>query len=72
MKISFTALNDQDNQLMKTIAKYPIRRSDIKTSSIAQGNMQLIKENLFVGQNQRRLIIGLFNIKVMVISVKFR
>ena len=65
MRISPTVMNDHNNQLMKTNAKYPIRRSEIKTFSIAQGNMQAVKESLLVGQVPRRLIIGLLNSKAV-------
>ena len=61
LKMNPAVLNDHNMALMKSNAKYPIRRSEIKTFSIPQGNMQTVKESLFSGQVPRRLIIGLLD-----------
>ena len=48
-----------NRMLAKQNAKYSFRRAEIKTFSIATGNMQAVKESLFMGQIPRRLIFGL-------------
>lgn len=45
--------------LQKTPARYPVRRSEIKTFSVSLGNMQVVKESLFAGQIPRRLVVGI-------------
>ncbi|XP_072041591.1 uncharacterized protein F54H12.2-like [Amphiura filiformis] len=40
-------------------AKYPIRRVDVKSFSIPQGNLSFVRESLFTGQIPRRIIFGL-------------
>ena len=59
IKMNLTVLNDHSMALLKSNARYPIRRSEIKTFSIPKGNMQTVKESLFSGQLPRRLVIGL-------------
>lgn len=63
MTLSPTLINQHNMQLMKTTAKYPIRRGEIKTFSIPKGNFQIVKEGLFTGQLPRRLIVGLVDAK---------
>ena len=40
-------------------AKYPIRRVDVKSYSIPQGNLSFVRESLFTGQVPRRIVFGL-------------
>ena len=40
-------------------AKYPIRRVDVKSFSIPQGNLSFVRESLFTGQIPRRIVFGL-------------
>ncbi len=44
--------------LQTTSAKYPMRRVEVKTFSIPQGNQSFTRENLFLGQIPKRLVIG--------------
>ena len=39
-------------------AKHPLRRVEVKFSTILQGNLTAIKENLFWGQLPKRAVIG--------------
>jgi len=48
-----------EKALMKNNAKYPIHRVLINTFSIPQGNMNMVKDNIFHGQVPRKLVIGL-------------
>ena len=41
-----------------TPVKYPVRRVEIKVSSVPRGNMDFVKDNLFLGQMPKRLVIG--------------
>ena len=59
VKINPAVLNQHNMTWTKTPAKFPIRRSEIKTFSIPTGNMQTVRENLFSGQVPRRIVIGL-------------
>ncbi|XP_022106001.1 uncharacterized protein F54H12.2-like [Acanthaster planci] len=44
--------------LQSATAKYPLRRVEIKAFSIPQGNQSFTRENLFLGQISRRMVIG--------------
>ena len=61
IKMNPAVLNDHSMALLKSNARYPIRRSEIKTFSIPKSNMQTVKENLFSGKLPRRLVIGLLD-----------
>ena len=63
MKMNPTALNDYSVALMKTNAKYPVRRNEIETLSIPQGNMKIVKQSLFSESVPRRLLVELLNSK---------
>ena len=39
--------------------KYPLRRVEVKTVTVPQGNLSILKENLFGGRLPTRLIVGL-------------
>ena len=39
-------------------AKYPLRRVEVKTFTIPQGNLTSTKENLFLGQLPKRVVVG--------------
>ena len=58
IKMNPGIINDHIMALMKSIARYPIRQSEIKTFSIPQSNMQTVKESMFSGQVPRRLLIS--------------
>ncbi|KAK7500205.1 hypothetical protein BaRGS_00008428 [Batillaria attramentaria] len=47
--------------LEKGTAKYPMQRAVTKIFAVPQGNMQIQKENMFLGQLPRRLVIGLIH-----------
>ena len=40
-------------------AKYPLRRVEVKTFTVPEGNLSISKENLFLGQLPTRIIVGL-------------
>ena len=41
-----------------TPVKYPLRRIEMKVASVPRGNMDFVKDNLFLGQMPKRLVIG--------------
>ncbi|XP_021376987.1 uncharacterized protein F54H12.2-like [Mizuhopecten yessoensis] len=43
----------------KTPAKYPIRRIEMKVTSVPRGNMDFTKDNLFIGQMPKRIVLGM-------------
>ena len=45
--------------LLSLTAKYPLRRVEVKTFSIPQGNQSFTRENLFLGHIPKRVVIGL-------------
>ena len=45
--------------LKSTTAKYPIRRSEIKTFSVATGASSTVREALFTGQMPRTVMVGI-------------
>ena len=47
------------NALERTTAKYPIRRVQTKVFSIPSGNLAANQENLFLGQQPKRIVLGL-------------
>jgi hypothetical protein len=59
LKMNPDVMNNHSMALQKKNAIYPIRRSVIKTFTIAQGTMQETKENLFTGNIPRRLVVAL-------------
>lgn len=58
VKLNPTLLNSLSSQLTKTNAKYPVRRSEIKTFTVPAGERQKCKDGLFTGQMPRRLVVG--------------
>ena len=42
-------------------AKYPFRKGEVKSLTISQGNLGAIKENLFLGQLSKRVVIVFVN-----------
>ena len=44
--------------LQHGIAKYPLRRVEVKTFTIPQGNRSFSKESLFLGQLPTRIVVG--------------
>jgi len=51
--------NDISHTLSRTTAKYPIRRVEVKTFTIAAGLRSKIEDHLFQGQLPKRLFIGI-------------
>jgi len=51
--------NDISHTLSRTTAKYPIRRVEVKTITIPQGQHSMIEDHLFQGQLPKRLILGM-------------
>jgi hypothetical protein len=51
--------NDISHTLSRTTAKYPIRRVEVKTFTIATGLRSKIEDHLFQGQLPKRLIVGI-------------
>ena len=51
--------NDISHTLSRTTAKYPIRRVEVKTFTIASGLRSKIEDHLFQGQLPKRLIVGI-------------
>ena len=41
------------------MASYPLRRVEVKTFTIPQGNLSWVKENVFLGQLPKRMVVGL-------------
>ena len=62
LKLNPATALDMERQLKVTPAKYPIRRGEIKTFSIAAGTMNVTKENLFASV-PRRIIVGMVTAK---------
>ena len=48
----------QANTLEQTTAKYPLRRVEVKTFSIPQGNQSFTRERMFLGQTPKRIVLG--------------
>ena len=48
----------QANTLEQTTAKYPLRRVEVKTFPISQGNQSFTRERMFLGQTPKRIVIG--------------
>jgi len=40
------------------MASYPLRRFEVKTFTVPQGNLSWVKENVFLGQFPKRIVIG--------------
>jgi len=40
------------------MASYPLRRVEVKTFTVPQGNLSWVKENLFLGQLSKRMVVG--------------
>ena len=54
-----SVLNGNNQALSTKNAKYPMRRTEIKTFTIPRGDMHVVKENMFSGQMPRRIVIGI-------------
>ncbi|RWR99175.1 uncharacterized protein B4U79_07743 [Dinothrombium tinctorium] len=57
-KVSKEILEAHQSALQISPAKYPITRTEVKTSTINQGSLDVIIENLVSGQLPRRLYLG--------------
>ena len=44
--------------LEKISCKYPIRRIEVKVDTVPRGNMTYVRDNMFLGQLPKRLVIG--------------
>ena len=59
-KLNPTVMMHHAKELERGVtAKYPIRRVDVKSYSIPQGNLSFVRESLFTGQVPRRVVFGL-------------
>ena len=59
-KLNPTLTMSHAKELEKGVtAKYPIRRVDVKSLSIPQGNLSFVGESLFSGQIPKRIVFGL-------------
>ena len=56
-----TVLNTINQRLNTETAKYPLRRVEVKTFTIAGGTQSKIEDHLFQGQMPKRIVIGLVN-----------
>ena len=56
-----TVLNTINQRLNTETAKYPLRRVEVKTFTIAGGTQSKIEDHLFKGQMPKRIVIGLVN-----------
>ena len=54
-----TLLNQLNEQMNATTAKYPLRRVEVKTFTIPAGTRSKITDNLFQGQMPKRIVIGM-------------
>ena len=54
-----TVLNTINQRLNTETAKYPLRRVEVKTFTIARGTLSKIEDHLFQGQMPKRIVIGL-------------
>ena len=44
--------------LLLGMASYPLRRVEVKTFTVPQGNLSWVKENVFLGQFPKRMVVG--------------
>ena len=61
VKVSPTVALAHAKALEKTTAKYPVTRVLIKSFTIPQGDLSVSRENVFLGQLPKRIIVGLVN-----------
>ena len=54
-----TVLNAINQRLNTETAKYPLRRVEVKTFTIASGTQSKIEDHLFQGQMPKRIVVGL-------------
>ncbi|KAK6175876.1 hypothetical protein SNE40_014253 [Patella caerulea] len=59
LKLNPSVIVAHASALMKRNAIYPIRRVDVKSFTIPAGNRSLDKDNLFLGQTPRRVLVAL-------------
>ncbi|XP_072041316.1 uncharacterized protein F54H12.2-like [Amphiura filiformis] len=59
-KLNPTLMMQHAKELERGVtAKYPIRRVDVKSFSIPQGNLSFVRESLFTGQLPRSIVFGM-------------
>ena len=54
-----TVLNAINQRLNTETAKYPLRRVEVKTFTVARGTQSKIEDHLFQGQLPKRIVVGL-------------
>ena len=54
-----TVLNAINQRLNTETAKYPLRRVEVKTFTIATGTQPKTEDHLFQGQMPKRIVVGL-------------
>jgi hypothetical protein len=61
IKINMAVLLGHSKALQKVTAKYPLIRSEVKSTSIPAGQISFVWEDMFLGKCPRRMIIGFVN-----------
>lgn len=61
VKVSPGVLLGHTDALMKSPAKFPITRKECKVLAIPQGFQSFVKDNIFLGQLPKRIVIGMVN-----------
>ncbi len=61
VKVSPGVLLGHADAMMKSPAKFPITRKECKVLAIPQGFQSFVKDNIFLGQLPKRLVIGMVN-----------
>ena len=59
VRLTSTVLNAINQRLNTETAKYPLRRVEVKTFTIARGTQSKIEDHLFHGQMPKRIVLGL-------------
>ena len=59
VKVNPAVLNAHAKTLNTTTAKYPIRRVDVKSFSLTPGTRTVTRDNVFLGQLPRRVVVAM-------------
>ena len=58
VKVNPAVVYGHSKALQKTTAKYPMIKSEVKTTSIAAGQVSFVWEDMFLGKCPRKMIVG--------------
>lgn len=59
VKLNPAVLNAHAKTFDTTTAKYPIRRTEVKTFTVLAGSRNVKRDNIFLGQLPRRVVVGM-------------